>query len=307
MKNSNPKPILGIVFVMLGVLLAARVFGLLDYISFNGWWTLFIIIPCLLGLFQGNNPSGSFLGLGIGVILFLGMNQVISWRITPQLLAALIFSVIGLSYLFKDERIDKDKNKKSSSDNTYRSYDNQQKAYESGEKEDNTKQQGDAYQKQDSYDNNKGSYSSSEGSFNNSKDSYNNGEGSYNSYQNNNSGQGFNKAYGSGRHNQYNAVLSSRVVQLMEEEFKGCTVTSILGNLQLDLRNAIIKEDVVVDVTCLLGGLDIFVPSNAKVSVSCTPILGGVENRVSLLGRGIHDTVTIYIRGTCVLGGIEIR
>jgi predicted membrane protein len=297
MKNTTSRPVLGIIFILLGILLAAKVFGLFDYISFNGWWTFFIIIPCFLGLFQGNNFSGSFFGLGIGIILFLGMNQLISWRVAPQLIAGLVFAAIGLSFLFKDEKINKDnkqskgeKEKWQAYEEQTKTYDNQWKAYQGGEQEENQKQQGDT-KKQEGYTNQK-----QDGAGNNS----------YN-YQNTNNGQGYYKTHGSGRHNQYNAVLNGRVIQIMEEEFTGCSITAILGNLQLDLRNAIIREDVVVDVTCLLGGLDIFVPANAKVSVSCTPILGGVENRVSLSGRGMQNTVTIYIRGTCVLGGIEIR
>ncbi|BCJ96462.1 hypothetical protein acsn021_40310 [Anaerocolumna cellulosilytica] len=288
MKDTNSKPILGIIFILLGVLLAAKVFGLFDYITFNGWWTFFIIIPCFLGLFQGNNFSGSFFGLGIGIILFLGMNQLISWRVAPQLIAGLIFAAIGLSFLFKDEKIKKDKTK---DDSRYRTYDTEA---------DKGKEQAKTYEKQaQMHEEQANAHEEQFKTFENQAKTYDD--------QFTNNGQGYYKTFGSGRRNQYNAVLNGRVVQIMEEEFTGCTVTAIMGNLQLDLRNAIIREDVVVDVTCLLGGLDIFVPANAKVSVSCTPILGGVENRVSLSGRGMRDTVTIYIRGTCVLGGIEIR
>ena len=37
----------GIVFIVLGLIIAGNVLGITNIkIFFNGWWTLFIIIPC---------------------------------------------------------------------------------------------------------------------------------------------------------------------------------------------------------------------------------------------------------------------
>ncbi|WMJ85956.1 LiaF transmembrane domain-containing protein [Anaerocolumna sp. MB42-C2] len=128
---------------------------------------------------------------------------------------------------------------------------------------------------------------------------YNQNSSNYSS--NNNQGTN-NRGY-----NQYFCLLSGRNVQFINEEFTGAVVTSILGNVQMDLRNAFINDDIVIETTCLLGGVDIYVPNNVKVTIHCTPILGGVENKVITPYPATDNTHTIYIKGTCILGGIEVR
>ena len=42
----------GIVLIAVGVIIALHAFGVADIsIFFDGWWTLFIIVPCTVGLF----------------------------------------------------------------------------------------------------------------------------------------------------------------------------------------------------------------------------------------------------------------
>ena len=44
----------GIVLVTVGVILAVNALGIASIdIFFDGWWTLFIIVPCAVGLFTG--------------------------------------------------------------------------------------------------------------------------------------------------------------------------------------------------------------------------------------------------------------
>ena len=62
----------GIVFIVLGLIIAGNVLGITNIrIFFNGWWTLFIIIPCFIGLFKNNRRTGNIIGLIIEVALLL--------------------------------------------------------------------------------------------------------------------------------------------------------------------------------------------------------------------------------------------
>lgn len=106
---------------------------------------------------------------------------------------------------------------------------------------------------------------------------------------------------------EFNGILSGRNIQFVDEIFHGAIMNSILGNIQLDLRNAKFEKDTVIDITCILGGVDIYVPSNVKVAVNCTPILGGVDNVVITPIDADQNTYTIFINGTCILGGIEVK
>jgi len=94
----------GIVLVTLGVLLGGRAAGLFDFnVFFDGWWTLFIIIPCFIGLLTEKGARvGNMIGLGIGVLLLLACQDVITFDMFWKLLVPGIIIIIGLSLIFKN-------------------------------------------------------------------------------------------------------------------------------------------------------------------------------------------------------------
>lgn len=93
----------GIFFVLLGVIIGLNSLGITNVnIFFKGWWTLFIIVPCLIGLFDDEDKTGNLIGLLIGVVLLLGANSVISFELVGKLIIPAILVIIGLSILFKE-------------------------------------------------------------------------------------------------------------------------------------------------------------------------------------------------------------
>ena len=63
----------GLVFIVVGVIFGLNILDITDInIFFDGWWTLFIIVPCFIGLFKDEDKSGNLIGLIIGVCLLLG-------------------------------------------------------------------------------------------------------------------------------------------------------------------------------------------------------------------------------------------
>lgn len=71
-------------------------------IFFDGWWTLFIIVPCFIGLFKEREKTGNIIGLAIGVILLLCCQDMIDFETVWKLLVPAILIIIGLSLIFKD-------------------------------------------------------------------------------------------------------------------------------------------------------------------------------------------------------------
>lgn len=64
--NNFSKILWGIVFVILGIIIALNALDITNInLFFSGWWTLFIIIPCLIGLFNDENEekTGNLVGL----------------------------------------------------------------------------------------------------------------------------------------------------------------------------------------------------------------------------------------------------
>ena len=66
------KIVLGLSLIAVGVIWILNVSGVLNFsFSLEGWWTLFIIIPCLGALIEGPDRIGACIGLSIGIILLL--------------------------------------------------------------------------------------------------------------------------------------------------------------------------------------------------------------------------------------------
>ena len=96
--------ILGVVIILIGVILLLKSFGVIDHlhIFFKGWWTLFIIVPAVIGLLTEKDKTGDIIALIIGVLLLLGVRDIVDFSLIGKLILPIILIIIGLSILFKD-------------------------------------------------------------------------------------------------------------------------------------------------------------------------------------------------------------
>ena len=93
----------GLVLVALGVIFGLNALEITSIdIFFEGWWTLFIIVPCFIGLITDKEKTGSLIGLLIGVVLLLAVRDIISFEIVSKLALPVILVIIGLSIIFKN-------------------------------------------------------------------------------------------------------------------------------------------------------------------------------------------------------------
>lgn len=111
----------GLVLIIIGVLWGTNVIGLTNVsLFFDGWWTLFIIVPCIIGLINDKDKTGSIIGIILGILLLLGARDIINYGLVGRLIFPIVVVVIGISLLFKgsfDKEISKlNKNVK---DNAY--------------------------------------------------------------------------------------------------------------------------------------------------------------------------------------------
>ena len=101
MKNCK-SIILGIILVLVGVWFGLYATGVVKVnLLFDGWWTLFIIIPSFLGLFDGEERGGSLIGLFVGVLLLLSCQDVLDFDIILKLIIPCVLIVTGLTFIFK--------------------------------------------------------------------------------------------------------------------------------------------------------------------------------------------------------------
>lgn len=89
------------------------------------------------------------------------------------------------------------------------------------------------------------------------------------------------------------------------KDYKGGSLTVVMGGGVLDLRHAVIKKEATIDVLMLLGGYEIKVPETWTVRTQVSPILGGVENKTVTARKS--NTPVLIITGAAVLGGLQIK
>jgi hypothetical protein len=89
--------------------------------------------------------------------------------------------------------------------------------------------------------------------------------------------------------------------------FRGGKATVIMGGLELDLTQAKLKDNqATVELTAILGGIDLFIPRDWKVIVDSSAILGGVDDKHSS-APATTVQMTLYVKATAILGGIDIK
>ena len=97
------KPIIwGLAIIALGVIFGGNAIGLFNIdVFFDGWWTLFIIVPGVISLFTDKEKLSSLVIIGIGVILLLAARDVFSYDIAWKVILAVVLIAIGLGLVFR--------------------------------------------------------------------------------------------------------------------------------------------------------------------------------------------------------------
>lgn len=216
----------GLLLIFIGVIIGVNVLGIADIdIFFSGWWTLFIIIPSFIGLFNDHDKTGNIIGLVIGICLLLACQDIIDFGMIWKLMVPVILIIVGLSIIFKDMFMGHVKSEI--------------------------------------------------------------------------------KRLNKGDNKSYVATFGGQNIDFSKDEFTGCDLEAIFGGIKCDLRDAVIKSDVVINTCSIFGGIDIYVPDNVRVKISSVPIFGGVSD--DRKNKNKDEKITIYINATCMFGGVSIN
>lgn len=218
----------GMVLVVIGLIIGLNALEITNInIFFDGWWTLFIIIPCFIGIFNDESKTGNLIGMIVGVVLLLGARNIISFEVIGKLLLPTLLILVGLSIMFKDminSKVSK-KIKELSKENR--------------------------------------------------------------------------------KLNDYIATFGGQKVKYPSKEFNGAIANAIFGGIDMDLTDAIVSKDVVINATSIFGGINIIVPLDVNVEVKSRAIFGGTANKtLKIEGENVH---TIYVDSFALFGGVDIK
>lgn len=228
MRNKLGDVLWGLVFIILGIGFAGNAFHIWNFrVFFDGWWTLFIIVPCAISIIQNGSNTGNVIGLVIGLLLLLSAQDVLYGVEVGELIIPVVLIIIGCSFLFRNR--------------------------------------------------------GTNGVKKNGQTMYSNGKIA----------------------TDITSIFSGRKVRYDNEEFPGATITSIFGGVDLDIQNAIITEDVVINATSIFGGVDIYAPRDVQIKINSVPIFGGVSNKISEPQGPVR--AVIYVNATSIFGGVDIK
>lgn len=92
----------GLVFIAIGIIWGINALGIANInIFFDGWWTLFIIVPSIIEIVKKPKDTGNYIFLLVGVLLLLAARNIISFDAIFKLIVPAILVFIGLSIILK--------------------------------------------------------------------------------------------------------------------------------------------------------------------------------------------------------------
>jgi hypothetical protein len=102
-------------------------------------------------------------------------------------------------------------------------------------------------------------------------------------------------------------VFSDRRVRLAPGTFRGGSVVTVFGDVDLDLAAAVPASRAKLDGVTIFGDVDLFVPASWEVTSAGTTILGDVriDERVPVAGDG--DPPTLRLDLVTIFGDIRVR
>lgn len=102
------------------------------------------------------------------------------------------------------------------------------------------------------------------------------------------------------------ALLGGVNRKCVSQDFRGGSLTAIMGGCELDLRHASISSgQAVIDTFALWGGIEIKVPQDWSVVVQGTPILGAFDDKTVQVGG--DGSKLLVIKGVALMGGVDLK
>lgn len=100
------------------------------------------------------------------------------------------------------------------------------------------------------------------------------------------------------------ALLSGSTTHSESKNYKGGKVSAIMGGVDIDLRDAVIKDEATINVFAFWGGITLKVPEGWTVKSKITPIAGGVDIKTKPAGS---NAPVLYLAGDVVMGGVDVK
>ncbi len=94
---------------------------------------------------------------------------------------------------------------------------------------------------------------------------------------------------------------------VLSKNFKGGDIVNVFGGTELNLSQADINGEAVIEMTTIFGGTKLIVPSNWTVKSDAAVIFGGIEDKRPMPAMNESSGKTLILKGTVIFGGVDIK
>ena len=93
----------GLILIAVGIGIVGAMAGAWNFnVLFAGWWTLFLIVPAVLGMIEHGIRIGNTIGLVLGVALLSCCRGWLPWEVLSRMLVPTVMILIGGVLVFKN-------------------------------------------------------------------------------------------------------------------------------------------------------------------------------------------------------------
>jgi predicted membrane protein len=93
---------------------------------------------------------------------------------------------------------------------------------------------------------------------------------------------------------------------ITSKNFKGGSISCFMGGVEIDLTKADINGQAVLDISAVMGGAKIIIPSSWEIRNEIRPFLGGIDDKRQAQTLTINYNKLLILKGSAFMGGIEI-
>jgi predicted membrane protein len=102
------------------------------------------------------------------------------------------------------------------------------------------------------------------------------------------------------------AFMGGNHIKNVSKDFQGGEATAVMGGIEMDLRQASMNGEAVLNIFTFWGGIDIKVPTDWTVILKGVPLLGGFTDK-TMPPPPDTPSKRFVIKGYTIMGGVEIK
>jgi predicted membrane protein len=103
------------------------------------------------------------------------------------------------------------------------------------------------------------------------------------------------------------AIFGGKELQSRATALRSASALAVMGGVEIDLRDAALDPGgATLDVTTILGGVDVTLPAGWVVDLRTRGIMGGVDTHLTESAEDLEGAPTLHVTTNTLLGGVDI-